>query len=220
MGTREERRARLRAARLYLVTDERLEHAELLRRLRQSLEAGARVVQFRAPSLKRRDFLDRAAEVQALCREHGALFIVNDAADVAAALHADGLHLGQDDLPVEIARPLVGPDMLIGLSVSALAEAQRAAGDAAIDYLGVGSIYPTETKLDAEYGGLSLLQQVRAAVDLPLVAIGGITVERAGQVWPAGADLIAVVSAVFSAPDSGQATRALSASAPPAAERI
>ena len=219
MASRDDRRARLRAARLYLVTDERLPHDELLRRLRQALAAGIRVVQLRAPSLKGRDLLLRAAEVQALCREYGALFIVNDAADIAAALQADGLHLGQDDLPADVARRLIGPDPLIGLSVSALDEARRAADDQAIDYLGVGAVFPTDTKPDAEYGGLALLREVRAAVELPLVAIGGITHQRAGQVWTAGADLIAVVSAVFSAPDAAEAVRALAASAPPTAER-
>src|SRR4051812_18924954 len=96
---RSDRLRRLRAARLYLVTDGQLESAELLKRLGAALAAGAGVVQFRAKGIDRRPFLARARRVQALCREHGALFIVNDAADVAALLEADGLHVGQDDLP-------------------------------------------------------------------------------------------------------------------------
>src|SRR5687768_7394450 len=120
MSPRGERLARLRDTHLYLITDERLAEADLERRLEAALAAGARVVQFRAPSLKRRDFLRRAARAQALCRRYDALFLVNDAADVAALLEADGLHLGQDDLPVAEARRLVGPDALLGLSVSAL----------------------------------------------------------------------------------------------------
>ena len=215
MSPRDGLRARLRSADLYLVTDERLPEDELLMRLRSALAAGAGIVQYRAPSLERRELLRRAAEVQELCRVSDALFVVNDAADVAALLRADGLHLGQDDLPVAEARRLVGPDPLIGLSVSAVEEAQAAAADPDVDYLGVGAMYPTDTKPDAEFGGLDLLRQVRAAVDLPLVAIGGITVERAPEVWSAGADLLAVVTAVFGAPDPVAASRALIASRPP-----
>jgi thiamine-phosphate pyrophosphorylase len=215
---RSERLARLRAARLYLVTDDRLPLPELLDRLERALTAGARVVQFRAKSLEPAAFLRDAAEVQALCRRRGALFIVNDAADVAATLVADGLHLGQDDLPAAEARRLVGPDALVGLSVSAVEEARAAAREQVVDYLGVGAMYSTDTKPDAEYGGLALLSQVRAAVDLPLVAIGGITVGRAPEVWAAGADLVAVVSAVFGAPDPAVAVGQLLRSRPARAQ--
>lgn len=209
MSRREELRQRLVSARLYLVTDERLAEPDLLRRLRAAIGAGGGVVQYRAPSLKRRELLCRAARVQELCREFGALFIVNDAADVAALLGADGLHLGQDDLPAADARRLVGPDPLIGLSISAVEEARRAADDPAIDYLGVGAVFPTGTKPDAEYGGPELLRAVRSEVRLPLVAIGGIRPDNAGQVWAAGADLVAVVSAVCYAEDPAAAARAL-----------
>ena len=97
----------------------------------------------------------------------------------------------------------------VGLSVSAVHEAREAAENDTADYLGVGAMYSTDTKSDAEYGGPELLRSVRNAVELPLVAIGGITLDRAGEVWSAGADLLAVVSAVFGAPDSGAAARAL-----------
>ena len=139
---------------------------------------------------------------------------MNDAADVAALLGADGLHVGQKDLPAEAARRLVGPDALLGDSVSILDQAREAARRAEVDYLGVGAIFPTTTKANAEYRGLELLRNVRAAVDLPLVAIGGITVEHAPDVWRAGADLIAVVTAVFSSSEPGAAARAFLASAP------
>lgn len=205
---------RLRAARLYLVTDDRLPERELLEQLEQALLAGVRVVQFRAKDLSRRAFLERAARVQERCRRHGALFIVNDAADVAVTLEADGLHLGQDDLPAAVGRRLVGGDALIGLSISALDEARAAAPDAAVDYLGVGAMFPTATKPNAEYGGPDLLRAVRAEASLPLVAIGGISLENALSVWAAGADLLAVVSAVFGTPDPGGSARALLDSKP------
>jgi thiamine-phosphate pyrophosphorylase len=204
----------LKQARLYLVTDDRLPEQELLSRLRQALEADARVVQFRAKNLERRAFLEQAQAVQRLCREYSALFVVNDAVDVAALCQADGVHLGQEDLPPGLARQVVGPDPLIGLSISALEEARLAAGDPSVDYLGVGALFATPTKPDAEYGGPRLLRSVRAEVDLPLVAIGGITLERAAVAWQHGADLIAVVSAVFGASDPAAATRALLASKP------
>jgi thiamine-phosphate pyrophosphorylase len=204
----------LRTAVLYLVTDDRLPAPELLERLDRALLAGVRVVQFRDKSLERGAFLQTATEVQGLCLRRGALFIVNDAADVAALLDADGLHLGQEDLPPGLARQLVGPDALIGLSVSAIEEARSAERDRQVDYLGVGAMYRTETKPDAEYGGCTLLRQVRTAVELPLVAIGGITVDRAPAVWAAGADLLAVVSAVFGAADPARAVIDLLSSRP------
>jgi thiamine-phosphate diphosphorylase len=211
---RAERLERLRQAGLYLVTDDRLPEPELSDRLGQALAAGVRVVQFRAKALERREFLRQAERARALCRESDALFIVNDAADVAALLEADGLHLGQQDLPPVLARRLVGPDMLIGLSISKTEEARAARADPAVDYLGVGAMFPTGTKPDAEYGGPELLRAVRSEVDLPVVAIGGITAETAPAVWEAGADLIAVVAAVFSTSDPGAAVSALLASKP------
>jgi thiamine-phosphate pyrophosphorylase len=215
---RADRVRRLREAGLYLVTDDGLPQAQMLGCLRSALEAGARVVQLRAKDIERRDFFHLAKQVQALCHECQALFIVNDAADVAALLAADGLHLGQDDLPADAARRLVQPDTLVGVSISTLEEARLAAQDSAVDYLGVGAMFATETKPEAEYGGLELLRAVRAEVDLPLVAIGGITVDNAPAVWAAGADLVAVVSAVFSADDPAAATQALLASKPPLTE--
>lgn len=211
---RAERLRRFSQARLYLVTDENLPRAELLDRLGFALQAGARVVQFRAKKLSRRDFLDRARDVQRLCREHRALFVVNDYADIAALLAADGLHLGQDDLLPGPAREIVGQDTILGLSISASAEARAVAQAGNVDYLGVGAMFPTDTKPDAEYGGLDLLRAVRTEVKLPLVAIGGITVERAPAVWQAGADLLAVVSAVFSAADPAAVVEALLESRP------
>ena len=186
----------------------------MLGALEEALASGVSVVQFRAKNLERREFLRQAERVQGCCARLGALFIVNDAADVAALLGADGLHVGQKDLPAEAARRLVGPDALLGVSVSILDQAREAARRPVVDYLGVGAIFPTATKANAEYRGLELLRSVRAVVDLPLVAIGGITVERAPDVWRAGADLIAVVTAVFSSSEPGAAARALLASAP------
>lgn len=195
---------RLLAGGLYLVTDDHLPWGAVEDRTRQALAAGVRVVQYRDKRASKRELLARGEVLAELCARFGALFLVNDHLDVALALRADGLHLGQDDFPADRARALLGPDVLLGLSVSALAEA-KAARALGVDYLGVGALFPTETKADAEYGGLELLRAVRREVDLPLVGIGGITLERVADVIASGADAVAVVSAVFGAPDAGDA---------------
>ncbi|MCC7104805.1 MAG: thiamine phosphate synthase [Chloroflexi bacterium] len=203
------RRRRLERERLYLVTDDRLELPVLLERLGAALGAGARVVQFRNKRVERGRFLREAAAVQEACRSSDALFIVNDAVEVAMLLKADGVHIGQEDLPPAAVRSLVGDEMLIGLSVSYPWEAEAAAREGIVDYLGVGAMYTTGTKPAAEYGGLELLEEVRRQTRLPLVAIGGIDVELAAPVFERGADLVAVVSAVFSTAESGLAVKAL-----------
>src|SRR5262249_40412919 len=143
------------------------------------------------------------------CRAHDALCFANDRADLALVLGTDGLHVGQDDLPADVARALLGADRLLGLSVSYLEEADRAEHAVELDYIGFGAMYPTATKPDAEYAGLDLLRAARSRTRLPIVAIGGITLDTAGEVIRAGADLVAVVSAVFRAPDAGDAARRL-----------
>ncbi|MBI4492849.1 MAG: thiamine phosphate synthase [Chloroflexi bacterium] len=198
----------LESSGLYLVTDDRLPLASLLEKTRQALEAGVRVVQFRDKRATKRELLARGAPLRDLCAARGALFLVNDHLDVALALEADGVHVGQDDFPADRARALLGSGALLGLSVSAVDEAVAAPG-LQVDYLGVGAMYPTDTKPDAEYGGLELLRAVRRQVPLPLVGIGGITLERAPEVIAAGADGVAVVSAVYGAPDAGLAAERL-----------
>ena len=199
---------RLRSAGLYLVTDDRLAWDELLERTRQALKGGVRVLQYRDKHATKRELLARGAVLRELCAAHGALFLVNDHLDVALALEADGLHLGQEDFPPDRARQVLGARLLIGLSISAIHEAE-AANPSVVDYLGVGAIYPTATKPDAEYGGLALLRAVRERVALPLVAIGGIDLERVAEVMAAGADAIAVVSAVYGVTDAGLAAERL-----------
>ena len=142
---------------------------------------------------------DRSSELKSLCQ--GAIFLINDRVDVALAVDADGVHLGQEDMPYETARRLLGPDKIIGITVSTLAEALTAARQGA-DYLGVSPIFFTRTKPDAGTpAGLTLLQEIRNAVSLPLAAIGGITHENAAQVIAAGADMICAISQVVTHPD-------------------
>jgi thiamine-phosphate diphosphorylase len=187
---------------VYLVTDDALDDATLLGRLKGALEAGVDVVQWRSKRPQLRASLTQAERVRDLCRRHGALFIVNDRADIAAALSADGLHVGQDDLPAPLARRVIGDAALLGVSASLLDEARAVDRDPAIDYLGFGAMFPTPTKPDAEYAGPELLRAVRREVHKPIVAIGGIGVDNAHVVLEAGADCIAVVSAVFGSGDA------------------
>jgi thiamine-phosphate pyrophosphorylase len=194
---------------LYLVTDDRLEADDLVRRLEAALQAGADVVQLR----DKRD--DRAAvaavgrRVAECCRAAGALFIVNDDARLAVELDADGIHVGQEDQPPSIVRAIVGPNRLVGLSVSHLHEADTAATDRDVDYIGFGALFVTPTKPDAEPAGPEMLVEARRRVRFPIVGIGGVTSENLAAAFEAGADSVAVVSAVFSAADPAAATRDL-----------
>lgn len=197
---------------LYLVTDERLSRGRATADIvRAAIRGGVDAVQLRGKELPAREQLAIGRALRAITREAGVLFIVNDRVDLALALDADGVHVGQDDLPAEIARQLVGPDRIVGVSAATISEA-LAAREAGADYLGVGAIYGTATKPDAGAPtGPALLGSIRGAVDLPLVGIGGITATNAAEVIAAGADGVAVVSAIVAADDPEAAARDLSA---------
>ena len=171
------------------------------------LRGGARILQLRWPGASARELLAAARAIRPLARAAGALFLVNDRPDVARAAEADGVHLGQDDLPVAAARRVLGAGRLIGVSTHDPGQA-RAAEAAGADYLGVGPVYATATKPDAlAPRGLALVSAVRAAVRCPLVAIGGITPETAAAVRAAGADAVAMIGALVRAPDPEAAVR-------------
>jgi len=191
---------------LYLVTEDSVPSGLRLRAVADALAAGARVVQLRDKGTPKGLLLAEAREMRRLCVLSGAVFIVNDDPALAWAVDADGLHLGQGDFPSGEARRLLGDDKLIGLSISALSEA-TAADEMPVDYLGVGAIYATPTKMDAELAGLELLRQVRAVSSKPLVAIGGIDLTNAAEVFASGADSVAVVRGVFAQPDLPGAVR-------------
>ena len=203
------RREQLRAAGVYLVTEEALSGTRTSEEIaRAALASGIRIVQLREKQTTARRALQIGLALRALAREQRALLLVNDRLDLALATGADGVHLGQDDLPVGVARSILGPDALIGLSISD--PGQLDAPDVReADYLGVGAVFPTDSKADARYTGLELLAAARAAVDLPIVAIGGITAENAAEAVRAGADVVAVISALSAAPDPGSAARRL-----------
>jgi len=170
------------------------------------LAGGCRVVQLREKIMPLSDLYPVALALRRRCREAGCLFIVNDRVDLALAVEADGVHVGQDDLPAREARRLLRPGMILGVSTHDESQARRARDDGA-DYVAVGSMFPTGSKTGFRLVGPDLLRRVRPEIPVPLVAIGGITVDNVAEVIRAGADAVAVISAVCAASDPAAATR-------------
>jgi thiamine-phosphate pyrophosphorylase len=168
---------------------------------REVISGGANVVQLRDKTTPKKDLLIIAEKLKNICNEQNVLFIVNDHLDIALAVNADGLHLGQDDLPASVARRLLNIGQLLGISTRT-PEAAAAAQEAGADYIGVGAMYPTASRDNAEVVGPERLSRVRTAISLPIVAIGGITAANADSVISAGADAIAVIGAILGAVDS------------------
>lgn len=197
--------------RLYVLTDRRLT-PDVAAAVEQAILGGATVVQLREKGATTREWLRAGQEVMAVCRRYGVPFIVNDRVDVALALDADGVHVGPDDMPVSLARRLLGEDKIIGFSAGTEEEARQAEAEGA-DYLGIGAVFATGSKGDAgePIGVDGFLRVRRAAPSLPAVAIAGITPSRAEEVMAQGADGVAVISAVFGAPDVRRAAEALRA---------
>lgn len=172
--------------------------------LREFLDAGVTLVQLRAKELSPAEFFVLAKEARALTRDAGATFIVNDRADIALSVGADGVHLGQEDLPLAAARKLLGREKIIGISTHDLAQAREAETGGA-DYIGFGPIFGTATKATGYAPrGLEMLREVRAAVKIPIVAIGGIKESNVAEVWEAGADAAAIISDLMGAEDVGK----------------
>jgi thiamine-phosphate pyrophosphorylase len=197
---------RLQDARLLLVTDPR---PDLAARVAAAVRGGVDIVQLRDKRTPRRELLSLASELKEICEQAGALFTVNDDAELARLSGAAGVHLGQEDGPVADARQLLGPGAVIGRSVSSPEEALEAVREGA-DYLGVGTIYATPTKPEEEAAGPALLREIaRLGLPVPWFAIGGVTFETAREVAEAGAPGFAVVRAVLDADDPGSAAREL-----------
>ena len=198
----------MKAEGLYVVLDRTAAAGrELPAILEGALAGGARMIQLREKTLPSGTVFPLAQQLLARCRAAGVPFIVNDRVDLAMAVGADGVHLGQDDLPPAAARLMLKPGMILGLSTHSVAQAE-AAQAAGADYVAVGSMYPTATKPEFQLVGPALVRELRPRIRAPLVAIGGITAANAGEVIAAGADAVAVISAVCSAPDPAAAARA------------
>jgi thiamine-phosphate diphosphorylase len=167
---------------------------------RMLVESGARVLQLRLKDAGGRDFLDAARAIAAICREAGAMLLVNDRVDIAMLSGAAGVHLGQTDLPLAAARGLMGSAAIIGISTASVEQAREAEAGGA-DYIGFGALYPGGAKHIVKGRGPAGVREIRAAVKIPIVAIGGITEQTVPEVLAAGADAAAIISDVVYAPD-------------------
>ncbi len=196
---------------LYALTPDRFETGALTASVAAALDGGATAIQYRnktvAPDLR----LQQARALRALCAARGATFIVNDDIDLAHAVGADGVHLGRDDAAIGEARARLQPGALIGASCYDSLERAEAAVAAGADYVAFGSFYPSSTKPQAARAALSLIVAAKARWTVPVVAIGGITVANAAALIDAGADAVAVISALFDAPDVAAAARSFAA---------
>ena len=196
---------------LYLVTDRDLMSTKTVEEsVEQAIAGGCTVVQLREKLASSRLFYETALRVKEITARHGVPLIINDRVDLALAVDAEGVHVGQDDLPADIVRRILGPDKIVGVSAGTLEEALRAE-EMGADYIGVGAMYATGTKQDADITTMEELSRIRAAVHLPIVVIGGINRETVPQFAGSGIDGIAVVSAIVSKPDITAAAKELKA---------
>ncbi|MBA7478092.1 Thiamine-phosphate synthase [subsurface metagenome] len=196
---------------LYLIIDtQALKGRSHIEVASEAIRGGAKVVQLRDKLRSKKELLPIAQQLRNLCTEHNVLFIMNDYLDLALASDADGLHLGQNDLPIKVARKLLPMDKILGCSTTTVDQAITAESEGA-DYIAAGSIYPTSSKETAKVVGLERLLQIRQAISLPLVAIGGITKDNTAEVLAAGADSVAVISAVLQAESPEEAARQIAA---------
>ena len=186
---------------LYLVTDRMLMRTKTLgEAVEQAVIGGCTIVQLREKEILSLDFYVLASEMKKITDRYGIPLIINDRIDIAMAVGAAGIHIGQKDIPADIVRKVISKDMLLGVSAVSAAEAVNAA-KAGADYLGVGAMFPTRTKPDAGFVSMEELERIRKAVDIPIVVIGGISKENAMLFQPMGIDGLAVVSAVIAQPD-------------------
>lgn len=195
---------------LYVLTDHSLSKGRLnVEVVKEAIAGGADAIQLRGKGYTTRQLLEEALILKDITRENNIPLIINDRVDVAWVADADGVHLGQDDLPIAWARKLLGKNKIIGISTYNVEQSIQAE-KAGADYLGVGAVFPTATKPDAHVmSGLEILTEIKKNVNIPVVAIGGINAENAEQVRAAGADCIAIISAIVAATNIKEAARDL-----------
>ena len=182
---------------IYLVTDHNcLQGRDFLGCIENALQGGVTLVQLREKNVDGGIFLQRAVAVKNLCDKYNVPLLINDRIDIALACQAAGVHLGQDDIPPSVARAILGPDAIIGVSAHSCEEALAAEKDGA-DYLGVGAVFPTNSKDDASEVGLNMLKEIRQISKLPIVGIGGINAQNYTQVRAAGAQGAAIISGIL-----------------------
>ena len=196
---------------LYAVTDRAwLGQATLAQQVEQAIQGGVSCVQLREKELDSAAFAQEAVQIRQLCRRYRVPFLINDNVDLALRCDADGVHVGQHDMAAAEARRLLGRDKILGVSVQTVEQAVAAQQQGA-DYLGVGAVFPTASKADADSVPYASLQAICQAVDIPVVAIGGIALSNVQQLAGSGICGIAVISAIFASPDIAQAAQQLRA---------
>lgn len=196
---------------LYLVTDRRfIGKQTLAEAVEQAILGGCTMVQLREKELSSLDFYWQAIKIKQITDSYHIPLIINDRVDIAMAVQADGVHIGQHDIPAAAVRKMIGKDMLVGVSVSTVEQAIKAQQDGA-DYLGVGAMFPTGTKTDADFVSMERLKEIRKAVSLPIVVIGGINKDNAYCFKTIGIDGLAVVSAILAQPNIKVAAEELKA---------
>ena len=194
---------------LYAVTDRSwLGDSSLYDQVESAIEGGATFIQLREKNLDEADFLSEAKEIQKLCREYKVPFVINDDVEIAAQIDADGVHVGQSDMEAGDVRKRLGPDKIIGVSAQTVEQALKAQEHGA-DYLGVGAVFPTGSKADATEVSHQTLKEICEAVDIPVIAIGGITKENVSELKESGICGIAVISAIFAQKDIRKAATEL-----------
>lgn len=194
---------------LYLVTDKRNKtDDEFLKIIEEAIKGGTTVVQIREKEGETLDFYNLALKVKEITSKYNVPLIVNDRIDVALAIKSEGVHIGQTDMPADVARSLIGDEMILGVSASTVEEARKAEKDGA-DYIGTGAVFPTATKDDAPSITKDDLKEVTGSINIPTVAIGGITLENASELAGTGISGISVVSAIMNSEDPKTASENL-----------
>ena len=182
---------------LYLVTDKSDDVEKFLKTIEEAIKGGVSVVQIREKTAETLDFYNLALKVKEITEKHDVPLIINDRVDVALAVDAEGVHVGQSDMPCDVTRALVGPDKIVGVSAATIEEAQKAESDGA-DYIGTGAVFPTATKDDAPKITKKDLKEIVESISIPVVAIGGITLNNAHELNDTGIAGLSVVSAIMS----------------------
>lgn len=194
---------------LYAVTDRTWLNGETLyKQVEKAIKGGVTFVQLREKNLDEKSFLNEALEIQVLCKKYNIPFVINDNVEIARKINADGVHVGQSDMKAENVRAILGNDKILGVSAQTVEQALYAQKEGA-DYIGVGAVFPTGSKLDADNVSLHTLKEICRAVNIPVVAIGGIGIDNVSKLKNSGITGIAVISAIFASDDIELATKNL-----------
>ena len=193
---------------LYLVTDNSDDEEKFLKTIEEGIKGGVTVVQIREKTADTLDFYNLALKVKEITEKYNIPLIINDRVDIALAIDADGVHVGQSDMPCDVTRKLIGKDKILGISAATVDEAKKAQKDGA-DYIGTGAVFPTTTKNDASSVTKEELKKIVESIDIPVVAIGGINLENASQLTDTGIAGLSVVSAIMSSENPKKSSQEL-----------